>query len=73
MHEALRLRGDRFHDLRMRMTDGGHGDPAGEVEHAPTVRREQPAPLPPIDLEPRVVTEDRRKDATRSGFEVAHA
>ena len=44
------------------MADGCDRDPRGEVEDALAVAGEEPASLTVVDLEPRVVAEDRRQD-----------
>ena len=72
VHEPLRLIDHGLHDARMRVPHHRHGDPAGHVEHAPAVGRDEPTPLAPLDGEPGVVAEDRRKDFASARFEVRH-
>ena len=72
VHESLRLVDDRLHHARMRMTHRGDSDAAGQIEQAPSVGRDEPAPLPALDRKPRVVAKHGRKDLASAGFEVGH-
>ena len=72
VHEPRGLLGHRLDHARMRMSDDGDRDPAGEIQDAAAIRCDEPASFAAIDLQPGVVPKDGREDFASSGFEVSH-